>query len=144
MHVHPKLPDYPFPSSLPLATTEVITSNSKAWRIFIQVSEGLCLHGYFVVHLNSWEFGIFSCFWYYYSKSVRTAVSFPGGSSDEGPACQFGHIRDVGWIPGSGRCPGEGNGNPLQYSSLENSTARGAWWTVAHRVTKSHARLKAT
>ena len=48
-----------------------------------------------------------------------------------------GDIRDVGSIPGSGRSPGEGNGNPLQYSCLENSTDRGAWWATVHGVAKS-------
>ena len=46
-------------------------------------------------------------------------------------------IRDVGSISGSGRTPGEGNGNPLQYSCLENSTDREAWWATVHRVTES-------
>ena len=41
---------------------------------------------------------------------------------------------DVGWIPGSGRCSGEGNGNPLQYSCLENPIDRGAWWATVHGV----------
>ena len=44
---------------------------------------------------------------------------------------------DVGLIPGSGRCPGEGHGNPLQYSSLENPMDRGAWWAAVHGVAKS-------
>ena len=44
---------------------------------------------------------------------------------------------DAGSIPGSGRCPGVGNGNPLQYSSLENPMDRGAWWTAVHRITES-------
>ena len=43
---------------------------------------------------------------------------------------------DGGLIPGSGRSPGEGNGNPLQYSCLENSMDRGAWWATVHKVTK--------
>ena len=43
---------------------------------------------------------------------------------------------DPGWIPGSGRSPGEGNGNPLQYSCLENSTGRGPWWATVHGVDK--------
>ena len=46
-------------------------------------------------------------------------------------------LRDVGSIPGSGRSPGEGNGNPLQYSCLENPVDRGAWRVVVHKVTKS-------
>ena len=48
---------------------------------------------------------------------------------------------DVGLIPGSGRSPGEGNGNPLQHSCLRNSMDRGAWWATVHGVTKSWARL---
>ena len=40
-------------------------------------------------------------------------------------------------IPGWGRSPGEGNGNPLQYSCLENSMDRGAWWATVHEVAKS-------
>ena len=43
---------------------------------------------------------------------------------------------DAGWIPGSGRSPGEGNGNPLQYSCLGNPMNRGAWRAVAHGITK--------
>ena len=48
-----------------------------------------------------------------------------------------GDIRDSGLIPGSGRSPGGGNGNPLQYSYLENPMDRGAWWTRVHGVKKS-------
>ena len=48
-----------------------------------------------------------------------------------------GDSGDAGSIPGSGRFPGEENGNPLQYSSLENSIDRGAWPTTVHRVAKS-------
>ena len=46
---------------------------------------------------------------------------------------------DPGSIPGSGRFPGEGNGNPLQYSCLENPMDRGAWWVAVHGVAKSWA-----
>ena len=48
-----------------------------------------------------------------------------------------GDARDVGLIPGSGRSPGERNGNPLQYSCLKNPMDRGAWWTTVNRVAKS-------
>ena len=48
---------------------------------------------------------------------------------------------DPGSIPESGRSPGEGNGNPLQYSFLENPMDGGAWWATAHGVTKSWTRL---
>ena len=49
--------------------------------------------------------------------------------------------RDVGSIPGSGRSPGEGNGNLLQYSSLENPMDRGVWRAAVHGVAKSQTRL---
>jgi len=60
--------------------------------------------------------------------------SFPGGSEGKASAC---NVRGLGLIPGSGRSPGEGNGNPLQYSCLENPMDRGAWWATVHRVTKN-------
>ena len=47
-----------------------------------------------------------------------------------------GDARDTGLIPGLGRSPGGGNGNPLQYSCLGNHMGRGAWWAVVHRVKK--------
>ena len=50
-------------------------------------------------------------------------------------------VGDPGLIPGLGKSPGEGNGNPLQYSCLENPTDRGAWKVTVHGVTKSHSRL---
>ena len=53
-----------------------------------------------------------------------------------------GDIRDVDSIPGSGRSPGEGHENPLQYSCLENAMNRGAWKATVHRVTKSQTQLK--
>ena len=62
----------------------------------------------------------------------------PGGSDGEESAYNAG---DPGLIPGSGRCPGEGNGYPLQYSCLENPTDRGAWWATVHGVAKSWTRL---
>ena len=52
-----------------------------------------------------------------------------------------GDARDVDSIPGSGRSPGEGNGNPLQYSFLENPMDGGAWWATVHRVAKSRTQL---
>ena len=63
-------------------------------------------------------------------------LGFPGGASGKEPACQLRRYRDVDSIPGSGKSPGEGNGNPLQYSSLENPMERGACWVTYHRVAK--------
>ena len=53
-------------------------------------------------------------------------------------ACNVG---DLGLIPGLGRSPGGGHGNPLQSSSLENPMDRGAWWTAVHEVAKSQTQL---
>ena len=51
------------------------------------------------------------------------------------------NARVVGWIPGSERSPGGGNGNPFQYSCLEYTMGRGAWWAIAHRVTQNWTQL---
>ena len=51
-------------------------------------------------------------------------------------------IRDLGLIPGLGRSPGEGKGNPFQYACLGNPMDRGAWWTTVHGVTQSWTQLK--
>ena len=56
---------------------------------------------------------------------------FPGGSGDKESACIAG---DLGLMPGSGRSPGEGNVKPFQYSCLENSMDRGAWWGLQSMV----------
>ena len=53
--------------------------------------------------------------------------------SSVGKACTY-NAGDLGLIPGSGRSPGEGNGNPLQYSRLENPTDRGAWQATVHGI----------
>ena len=66
--------------------------------------------------------------------TVLLLLGFPGGSDGKEYACQAG---DLGSVPGLGRSPGEENGNPLQYSCLENSMDRGAWWATVHEVAKS-------
>ena len=58
------------------------------------------------------------------------------------PPTSEGDIRDASLIPGSGRSPGEGNGNPLQYSCLENPVDREACWATVHRVAKTWTQLK--
>ena len=63
------------------------------------------------------------------------SLGFPGGAN-------AGDLRDTGQIPSGGRFPREGNGNPLQYSSLENPMDRGAWQATVHRVAKSQTQLK--
>ena len=56
--------------------------------------------------------------------------------------CTAGATGDSGSIPGLGRSPGGGNGNPLQYFCLENPMDRGAWWATVHGVAKSQTQLK--
>ena len=65
-------------------------------------------------------------------------MTFCGSSDGKESACNAG---DQGSGPGSGRSPGEGNSNPLQYSCLENSMDRGAWQATIHEVAKSWTRL---
>ena len=60
-------------------------------------------------------------------------LAFPRSSGSKESACNAG---DLGSIPGSGKSPGEGNGNPLQYSCLENPMDRGAWWATVHGVAR--------
>ena len=60
-----------------------------------------------------------------------------GGTVLKNMPVNTGDVGDVGLVPGWGRSPGGGNGNPLQYSCLENPTGRGAWQAIVHRVTKS-------
>ena len=62
---------------------------------------------------------------------VRASRGFPGGSDDKESTYSAG---DLGLIPVLGRSPGEGNGNPLQYSCLENSMDRGAWRATVHGI----------
>ena len=62
---------------------------------------------------------------------------FPGGSMVKNPPSNAGEAGNVGLIPGLGRSPGGGHGNPLQYSCLENPMDREAWWAIVHGVTNS-------
>ena len=66
-------------------------------------------------------------------KHSSPPLGFSGGSVVKNPPVNAG---DMGSIPGLGRSPGKGNGNPLQYSCLENSMDRGLWWATVHGVTK--------
>ena len=66
---------------------------------------------------------------------LLSSQGFPG-------AANAGDIRDACSIPGLGRSPGEGHGNPLQFACLDNPMDRGAWQATAHRVAQSQTRLK--
>ena len=69
---------------------------------------------------------------------IKVCYSFPGDLDGKASACSVG---DPGSIPGSGRSPGDGNGNPLQYPCLENSMDGGAWQAIVRGVTKSQTWL---
>ena len=75
-------------------------------------------------------------------QQTHIILRLPCGSAGKEATCNSGDIKDVGLIPGSGRSPGGGHANPLQYSGLENPKDRGAWRATVHTVTKSWTRLK--
>ena len=71
-------------------------------------------------------------------SGLKNSTGFPGGLEVKASACNAG---DLSSIPGLGRFPGEGNGNPLQYSCLENPMDGGAWWAIVQGVAKGRTRL---
>ena len=73
------------------------------------------------------------------SRRLRNIMGFPSDSDGEESASNAG---DLGSVSGSGSSNGGGNGDPLQYSCLENSMDRGPWWTTIHGVTKTQTQLK--
>jgi len=68
-------------------------------------------------------------------------MGFPDGLTHKESACNAGDTGDAGSVPGSGRSPGEGNGNLLQCSCLENPINRGAWQAIVQRGTKCQTQL---
>ena len=73
---------------------------------------------------------------FYYSE-VHCFYGLPQWLSSKEFSCNAGAAGDIGSIPGSGRFPGEGNGNPFQYSHLKNPLDRGAWSSTIHMVSES-------
>ena len=73
-----------------------------------------------------------------FGNSVVVLKGFSGSSDGKESSCNVG---DLGLIPGLGRSPGEGNGNPLQYSCLENPMEGGTWQAIVYGVTKSRTQL---
>ena len=71
------------------------------------------------------------------SGCLTLIMGFPGNSMVKNPPADAGDARDIGWIPGSGRSPGKGNGYPLRSSCLKNSIDREAWRATVDGVTKS-------
>ena len=98
------------------------------------------------VSLPEWDHGLFviSFFQFLLNRFLFQALGkdgFPSGSDSKESACNAGN---PGSIPGSGRSPREGNGNPLQYSCLENSVGKGAWWATVHEVAKCRTQMNNT
>ena len=79
--------------------------------------------------------------WQMDSLSVAPRWGFSDGSMGKESSCKAGDTGETSMIPGLGRSPGEGNGNPFQYSCLENPMDGGAWQVTVHGVTKSWTRL---
>ena len=91
------------------------------------------VHAHTDTHTHSWRLTLPT--WAHYFKiTLIFAMDVPDGSAGKETACNAG---DVGSIPGSGRSPGEGNGNPLQYCCLRNPMDRGAWRATLQGVPKS-------
>ena len=76
-----------------------------------------------------------------FNISLWLRWDFSGGSDGKESACNVGGTRDLGSIPGLGRSPGAGNGNPLQSSCLGSPMDRGAWWATVHGVAKNLTQL---
>ena len=77
-----------------------------------------------------------------HNRGFIMCKGFSGGASGIEPICQCRRHRETGSVPGSGRSPGRGHGNPLQYSCLENPMDGRAWWATVHRVAKGQTGLK--
>ena len=116
---------------------------SLAWRILsitllaceiVQLCGSLSILGHCLSLGSEWKLT--------FSSPLATAEfsKFAGGASGKESTCQCRRCTGMVLVPGSGRSPGVGNGNPLQYSCLENSMDRGAWQTTVHGVTKSWTR----
>ena len=104
-----------------------------------------CAGRWILYHWATWE-ALFSWLGKLKSKCEVTCLGYQGASRlaqwvKDPPAIQKTQEMQV-WSDGSGRSPRRGNGNPLQYSCLENPVDRGAWWATVHRVAKSRTRLK--
>ena len=78
----------------------------------------------------------------YQFMQIHWTIGLPQWLSSKVSTFSTGATGDEGSIPGSGKSPGEGNGNPLQYSCLENPMDRGGWRDIVHKVSKSQTRLK--
>ena len=111
----------------------------KTTSMFSNLSE-ILVYVYFAISIQSQGLQLGKPYCNYIQEYLMPLwrSGFPGGSEDKVSACNAG---DPGLIPGLGISHGEGNGNPLQYSCLENPMDRGAWRATVQGVTKSQTRL---
>ena len=110
-------------------------SNERDFLLFLIPARIWCVSVLDFSHSNRCVGIFYSCFNLHFPNDTR---SFPGGSVVKNlPA----NVREMGSIPGLGRSPGGGHGNPFQYSCLGNPMDRGDWWATVPGVTKSRTRL---
>ena len=122
-----------------------------SYSSYLVMSLGFSMFTHTHTHTHSFCVAIFRyhlgiCDHQQIDKKVKSSVmikwAFPRGTSGKETACQRRRCKRCGPIPGLGRPPGGGHGNPLQYSCLENLKDRGAWRATVHGVTESQTRLK--
>ena len=106
--------------------------------VFLYFFALMAEEGFLVSSCYSLELCIKMLLSFLFSFAFQFSVDLIGGLEVKASAC---NAEDLSSIPGLGRSPGEGNGNPLQYSCLENPMDRGAWWATVHGVAKSWTRL---
>ena len=136
---------------------EVIEESSSILNICLSfiniISWGfvpICFWFFILFYFNFWKYilSVLHIVWHNVSLNLlligeRRGLfwDFPGGSVVKNPPPSAGDAGDMGSVPGSGRSPGVGNGNPRQYPCLENFMDRGVWRAAIHEVAKSWTRL---
>ena len=113
-----------------LLTPDGDCQHPSLWFCELSRSTGHSVLSHLTPTTNLWDAYYSPLFIVEEIRFYQVDLVFRGGSVNKEFACNTG---DLGSVPGLGRSPGGGNGNPLQYSFLENGTDRGAWWATVHR-----------